>query len=671
MANKRTQREFLLKFGESGARATRRKIEGLQNQTGKLTDGLKTFRRIGVGAFAAVGIAAAGTSVAVGATVGALIKTGIQVENLQAQFKTVLKSEEEAIKKMTFIRNFAATTPFQVSELTEAGVRLEQFGFKVEDTLATIGDAAGALDKPIIQAAEAIADAAAGEFERLKEFGITTSKITAELGREVSRKTEQDLRDNVDAIMRIMQRDFGGGMANLAGTFSGQMSMFSDAWFNLKADIAAGGIFDLLKQDLKDTLELVNRFTDEGGVDAIALGFNNAFTIIHETFFDPMLRGFDDISISAQKLALDVEIFFLGAAEKVARFTTAIQFKGFGGTPESVRRLQEELGILEVIRDTIAGTRPPTSLIELMRIYQAMSERGLTTVGLGPTSAEEAAAAKIVNDFDKATDAIIAAAQEVAATPELRGGVAPGFEGPVLMTEKKEEENEALLTLEAERLQVEAEMMEAHQEGMDDRRLQSMEFYVSTLEFGKEKTRDIYSQMLKFQSIFTRKGMNLGRAMNAFLIRGAGEVAKAGIQALTRKAKIEALSYAADALALLAQRDFAGAATMAKAALGKGAIAGAAGLANAVIDREVGQREQALIGESTGIDDTFDSGGRPASERTGIARTVRTAPMTNNFNIILTNQIQGDYIIQDGDQNTAEQILEVFESGLVPLQGGV
>lgn len=75
---------------------------------------------------------------------------------------------------MAWIGDFAATTPYDLAQVTESFIQLKAYGLDPVQNglLRTLGDTSAAMGKPIEQAVEAIADAVTGENERLKEFGI-------------------------------------------------------------------------------------------------------------------------------------------------------------------------------------------------------------------------------------------------------------------------------------------------------------------------------------------------------------------------------------------------------------------------------------------------------------------------------------------------------------------
>ena len=111
------------------------------------------------------------------ATVGSLaVGTGFSeafnMEGYKMQLVTATKDTEKAGQLMARAIKFANSTPFETGEVVEATAKMEAYGISSEKWLADVADMAGATNKSIDQATEAMADAVVGEYERMKEFGI-------------------------------------------------------------------------------------------------------------------------------------------------------------------------------------------------------------------------------------------------------------------------------------------------------------------------------------------------------------------------------------------------------------------------------------------------------------------------------------------------------------------
>lgn len=184
---------------------------------------------------------AAGQSLAIGAGVvaaglGAMgvgaLKVAGEFESMRASLKTITGSAEAADAALGMITEFAATTPYDLQQCVGAFTKLKSLGIEpTRENLTSFGNTASAMGKDLNQMIEAVADAATGEFERLKEFGIksksegdkvsfTFQGVTTTVGKNSAEITKY--------LTDIGQTKFGGAMADQMNTLGGQMSNLED-----------------------------------------------------------------------------------------------------------------------------------------------------------------------------------------------------------------------------------------------------------------------------------------------------------------------------------------------------------------------------------------------------------------------------------------------------------
>ena len=122
-----------------------------------------------------------------GAVIGSIVQANRSFQSLQASLITFTGSAEEASKQFKVLQDFASTTPFSLQEVVGGFNKLIARGINPSiDSLTAFGNIASGTGKSLDQFIEAVADAAVGEFERLKEFGI---KAASE-GDKVSRRPQ-------------------------------------------------------------------------------------------------------------------------------------------------------------------------------------------------------------------------------------------------------------------------------------------------------------------------------------------------------------------------------------------------------------------------------------------------------------------------------------------------
>lgn len=156
-----------------------------------------------------------------------------EFQRYAAVLENSLGSQERAAAAMEMIKKFAASTPFQVDELTGSFVKLVNQGFIPSyEHLTKLGDLASSTGKGFDQLAEAVLDAQTGEFERLKEFGIKASqangKVTFTFKEQETtvKKTASAIREYLLSLGDL--KGVMGANAKIAATFEGKISNIED-----------------------------------------------------------------------------------------------------------------------------------------------------------------------------------------------------------------------------------------------------------------------------------------------------------------------------------------------------------------------------------------------------------------------------------------------------------
>lgn len=175
--------------------------------------------------------------VSIGAFAGKLVAVEREFGTLNASLITVTGSAREADKAFSLLTDFASTTPFSLQEVTQAFIKLKSLGMDPSaEALRSYGNTASAMGKSLNQMIEAVADAATGEFERLKEFGIRAKsegdRVTLTF-RGVSTNIGKNAAEIEGYLRRIGDVDFAGAMDARAKTLDGAISNLGDSWDSL------------------------------------------------------------------------------------------------------------------------------------------------------------------------------------------------------------------------------------------------------------------------------------------------------------------------------------------------------------------------------------------------------------------------------------------------------
>jgi len=181
----------------------------------------------------------------VAALVRSLVQANTQAQSSQAVIRTLTGSVGEAAAVWQELLGFASETPFTLDQSVNAFKALKARGLDPGiDALRAYADFAAAMGRDLTQFVEAVADAATGEFERLKEFGV----IARQEGNQVAftfQGVTTTVEKNAQAIEQFLQgiarSNFGGAAATQMETLGGQTSNLQDNFTKLGLAIGEAG----------------------------------------------------------------------------------------------------------------------------------------------------------------------------------------------------------------------------------------------------------------------------------------------------------------------------------------------------------------------------------------------------------------------------------------------
>ena len=221
---------------------------------------------------------------------GFAIKTGfgeaMNLEGFKTQLETATKSAKKAGEVMAYSVKLANSTPFETGAMVEAAAKLEAMGLSSRNMLVNIADMAGATNKGIDQATEAIIDAQAGELERMKEFGITKQMIIDQANKTmkgkqiVNNKGQITDQENFNkALFSLMESKFKGGADKQSKTFNGMLSTVTGITKTALANIVGmqegstirqGSLYELLKGKIQVVADTLLKWQSDGTIQRIA-----------------------------------------------------------------------------------------------------------------------------------------------------------------------------------------------------------------------------------------------------------------------------------------------------------------------------------------------------------------------------------------------------------------
>lgn len=286
-----------------------------------------------------------------GTVIGGIIRINASFQKLHASLQTVTGSASNADKAFADIKEFAKTTPFQVEEITGAFIKLKALGLEPSmEALRSYGNTASAMGKTLDQFVEAVADAAVGEFERLKEFGIKASSegdrvkftfqgVTTEVGKN-AKEIEQYLRGLGDV-------QFAGAMERQMNTIGGAFSNLQDTIADVSSAIGEAGLNTVIIEMLQKTAAGLAQYKDEiaTGFNVIARIFTGAASTIRAVF-NGLTAVFGSVAAAVSWLA-----------EQILRALSAVTFgdlsRGYENMANDMQRITKALktGVLTDLED--------------------------------------------------------------------------------------------------------------------------------------------------------------------------------------------------------------------------------------------------------------------------------------------------------------------------------
>lgn len=250
------------------------KIKVEANEVKGASDALDRLKRSGAGAERSVGGLSKAFSLlspqlaASAIAMGALTKSiSVQREfdKLNAGLITATKSSSEAALAFAELERFARETPYTLDQSVEGFTKLVNLGLTPSKAaLESYGNTAAAMGKDLNQMIEAVADAATGEFERLKEFGIKASSEGDKVSftfRGVTTTVKKNAAEIEQYLMKLGKNEFAGAMANRMATLDGAIANLGVSWDSLFRTISQQGAGDLMADSVRGVTSALDELT--------------------------------------------------------------------------------------------------------------------------------------------------------------------------------------------------------------------------------------------------------------------------------------------------------------------------------------------------------------------------------------------------------------------------
>ena len=312
------------------------------------------------------------------------VQTTATFERFESVLRVVEGSAEKARASMDWVTGFAATTPYELEEVTNAFVKLKAYGIDPQaGALKAAGDAAAALGKPLEQAVEAMADAMTGENERLKEFGITSETRGNRIryswqqnGKTMTAIVNKNSKEQIQStLMSIWNGRYAGAMDERSKTWEGMVSNMGDTWTVFQKDVMEkSGAFNMLKGQLGDLLGQLDKMKETGEYDALVqtVGTNlvEAFKGVGDAVQDIQAFGEGVVDVYTRVAAL---------MDEVATFTGLKADPATG--PNALDQVQQGMGTREMTAAVIEFVAGVYVLNKTVRLLAPLLKGGAAAGG--------------------------------------------------------------------------------------------------------------------------------------------------------------------------------------------------------------------------------------------------------------------------------------------------
>lgn len=262
--------DLITRFTSTGYNTVAGQIDNLANKGTKAEKATASLT-------AKLGAAAAGF-LSLGAAikaVNALVETNRQFEKLRAGLVTATGSVEGMEQAWGALMQYAMDTPYGIEQVTASFTKLINYGLTPsEEAMTSYGDTAAAMSKSLDQMIEAVADAATGEFERLKEFGIKAKNngdtITFTF-RGVATTVKNSSKEIEQYLIDLGKTNFGGAMQRQMNTLDGSIANLSDTWEIFKYNLSDGAFADMASSAIglvTDGIAELNNQMESGAMES-------------------------------------------------------------------------------------------------------------------------------------------------------------------------------------------------------------------------------------------------------------------------------------------------------------------------------------------------------------------------------------------------------------------
>ena len=182
-------------------------------------------------------------------SVGKFIQKSAEFEKVKVRLNAMFGSVDKGTQAFNRFNKIAATTPFTLEDVVEAGAALKAFGVDAENLIKPVSDLAAFMGTTASEAASALGRAfagGAGAADILRERGILQLVRDSQGIEDLTKLTLPQFREALEKTITDPSVGVAGATEQLSKTMSGLFSNLADSFSRLSAaigDIATGSVF--------------------------------------------------------------------------------------------------------------------------------------------------------------------------------------------------------------------------------------------------------------------------------------------------------------------------------------------------------------------------------------------------------------------------------------------
>jgi len=346
---------------EKATTQLRGSTSGLRRQIGAIRNNILLYTFAIGGAIKAVSI---------------FVKTASKFEQVRTRLVGLTGSVVKANRAFETFNAVAATTPFSLEDVADAGAQLKAFGADAEALIKPITDLAAFMGTTATEAANSFGRAfagGAGAADILREKGILNIIKSTQGLTDLANTSLPQFRKALIETLQDPAVGIAGSTDRMSQTFQGAFSNMNDSVSRLSAEIG-DTMLPTLKEAAKDIGSLADRVGD----------YIRSFT---ESEAEAMLRNLKAIGVETKALtALEVLVFKEQTVKRIEGMNKGIAdileknpklkdtFDRFGDFDQKVKKVEGFRDFLGEIRNVTITSEKAAELLEVLGQQMNLTE---------------------------------------------------------------------------------------------------------------------------------------------------------------------------------------------------------------------------------------------------------------------------------------------------------